>query len=56
MPALLQLQIQSADTVSLEDLEVMDVATPSIAAVSTLQITSDVELLRPEVTRLKDIS
>ncbi len=52
----------TADTVSLEELatltdKVMDVAAPSIAAVSTpqSQISMDMEQLRAEVTRLKDV-
>ena len=61
MPGNIRMVLAStADTVSLEELaaladKVMDVAAPSIAAVGTSQITSDVELLRAEVTRLKDV-
>ena len=50
----------TADTVTLEDLaaladKVMDDVVPPIAAISTPQVTTDVELLRAEVTRLKDV-
>ena len=61
MPGNIRMVLAStADAVSLEELasladKVMDVAAPSVAAITTPQVTSDVELLREEVTRLKDI-
>ena len=60
MPGNIRMVLAStADTASLEELaaladKVMEVAAPSVAAFNTPQISSDVELLRAEVTRLKD--
>ena len=60
MPGNIRMVLAStADSVSLEELaaladKVMDVAAPSIAAVSTPQATTDMEQLRAEVTRLKE--
>ena len=61
MPGNIRMVLAStADTVSLEELatladKVIDVAAPSIAAVSIPPIPSDVEQLRAEVARLKDV-
>ena len=60
MPGNIRMVLAStADSISLEELaaladKVMDVAAPSIAAVSTSQATTEVEQLRAEVTRLKE--
>ena len=61
MPGNIRMVLAStADTVSLEELatladKVMDVTTPSIAAVHPPQIVTDVELLRAEVSRLTEV-
>ena len=61
MPGNIRMVLAStADAVSLEELatladKVMDVASPSVAVVTTPQATSDMEQLRAEVSRLTDI-
>ena len=62
LPANIRMVLASTpDTTGLEDLaqliadKVMEVATPTIAAVHTPHLTSEVEQLRTEVSRLKDI-
>ena len=62
LPANIHIMVLAStpDTMGLEDLaqladKIMEVATPTIAAIHTPQITSEVEQLRKKVAHLKDV-